>query len=62
MDIDDKIEQLEDAIASGARKIVTRSNGVHTEIEYQSTSQMETALARLKARRSGKSRIILAAL
>lgn len=62
MDIDQKIEELENAIASGVKRVVTKSNGVTTEVEYQSTSQMEQALARLKARRNKASRIILAEL
>ena len=60
MTIDQQIDELEEAIASGARKVVSQSNGVRTEIEYQTTDQMQRALVSLKARRSKKSRTILA--
>ena len=60
MTIEEKIAALEEAIASGVRKVVTQSNGVRTEIEYQSTDQMERALAKLKAQQNKGPRIILA--
>ncbi len=60
MDIDERIAALEEAIGSGVRKIVTQTNGVRTEIEYQSMSEMQQALDRLVAQRSRKSRVILA--
>ncbi|MFP9138707.1 phage head-tail joining protein [Devosia sp. XGJD_8] len=61
MTIDEQIASLEEAIAAGVRKIVTQSQGVRTEIEYQSTDQMERALAKLKARKAGGPRTNLVA-
>ena len=60
MDIDEQIAALEEAIGSGVRKVVTQSNGVRTEIEYQSLDAMQTALDRLKSRQSKAPRMILA--
>ena len=60
MTIDEQIAALEEAIGSGVRRVVTQSNGVRTEIEYQSLDAMRSALADLKARRSLAPRIILA--
>ena len=60
MDIDEQIAALEEAIGSGVRKVVTQSNGVRTEIEYQSLEAMQTALDRLKSRQSKAPRMILA--
>lgn len=59
-EIEQQIADLEAAIASGVRKVVTQSNGVRTEVEYQSTQQMQLALAGLKGRLPRKSRTILA--
>lgn len=60
MTIDEQIAALEEAIGSGVRRVVTQSNGVRTEIEYQSLDAMQSALANLKARQSKTSRTILA--
>lgn len=61
MTIDEQIASLEEAIAAGVRKIVTQSQGVRTEIEYQSSAEMDRALARLRARKAGGPRTILVA-
>ena len=61
MSIDEQIASLEEAIALGARRVVTQSQGVRTEVEYQSISQMQAALDRLKARKAGGSRTSLVA-
>jgi hypothetical protein len=59
--IEQQIADLEAAIASGVRRVVTQSNGVRTEVEYQSTEQMERALVNLRGRLgSHKPRTILA--
>lgn len=60
MTIEERIAALEEAIASGVRRVVTQSNGVRTEVEYQSLDQMERALDRLKAQQGKGPRIILA--
>lgn len=60
MTIDEQIAALEEAIGSGVRRVVTQSNGVRTEIEYQSLDAMQTALANLKARQSKTPLTILA--
>lgn len=59
MTIDEQIAALEEAIGSGVRRVVTQSNGVRTEIEYQSLDAMRSALANLKARHSKAPRTIL---
>lgn len=59
--IDDQIAALEAAIASGVSKVVTQSQGVRTEVEYQSISQMQKAVDRLKARKVGGPRTSLVA-
>jgi len=61
MSIDDQIASLEEAIASGVRRVVTQSQGVRTEVEYQTMAEMEKALARLKAKKAGGPRTILVA-
>lgn len=61
MTIEEQIAALEEAIGTGARRVVTQSNGVRTEIEYQSLDAMQRALANLKARQSKAPRTILAA-
>ena len=61
MDIDQMIAELEVAIASGAKRIVSQSNGVKTEIEYQSSAEMRTTLANLKAQKNKRPRTILVA-
>lgn len=57
--LDEQIAELQQAIASGVRRVTTQSNGVKTEVEYQSTKDMQAALDRLIARRSGRSKTIL---
>lgn len=59
---DDQIDALEEAILTGARKVVFHSGGTRREVEYHSLKDMREALAALKASRGGQSRIILAAL
>ena len=60
--IDDQIAALEDAILTGAKKVVFHSGGTRREVEYHSLKDMREALADLRSRRQGRSRIILAAL
>lgn len=60
MSIEDQIAALEEAISTGARRVVTQSNGVRTEIEYHSLKDMQERLDNLKARQSNKPRTILA--
>lgn len=61
MTIDDQIAALEEAIATGVRRVKTQSQGVTSEVEYQSTSQMQAAVDRLKARKAGRPRTSLVA-
>lgn len=60
MTIEDRIAALEEAIGSGVRRVVTQSNGVRTEIEYQSMADMRAALADLKAQQNSRPRTFLA--
>lgn len=60
--IDDQISALEEAVAMGAKKITFHSGGTRREVEYHSLKDMRDALAALKSRQSGGSRMILAAL
>ena len=60
MTIEERIAALEEAIGSGVRRVVTQSNGVRTEVEYQSLDAMRSALADLKAQQSKTPRTILA--
>jgi endonuclease IV len=60
--LDDQIDALEEAILTGARKVIFHSGGTRREVEYHSLKDMREALAALKARRGGPSRVILAAL
>jgi len=60
--IDDQITALEEAVAMGAKKIIFHSGGTRREVEYHSLKEMREALASLQSRRSGGSRMILAAL
>ncbi|MCM2434141.1 phage head-tail joining protein [Agrobacterium rosae] len=60
--IDDQISALEEAIAMGAKKVTFHSGGTRREVEYHSLKDMREALANLKSRQSGGSRMILAAL
>ncbi|MET0170914.1 hypothetical protein CPJ18_01900 [Agrobacterium rosae] len=60
--IDDQISALEEAVAMGAKKVTFHSGGTRREVEYHSLKDMREALANLKSRQSGGSRMILAAL
>jgi len=60
--IDDQIAALEDAILTGAKKVVFHSGGTRREVEYHSLKDIREALADLRSRKQGRSRIILAAL
>lgn len=60
--IDSKIEALEEAIESGARKITFRSGGTLREVEYRNMAEMISALARLQAKKSPPRRVTLVAL
>ncbi|KIQ02226.1 hypothetical protein RU07_12325 [Agrobacterium tumefaciens] len=60
--IDDQISALEEAVAMGAKKVTFHSGGTRREVEYHSLKDMREALASLKSRQSGGSRMILAAL
>ncbi|WP_421424122.1 phage head-tail joining protein [Agrobacterium rosae] len=60
--IDDQISALEEAIAMGAKKVTFHSGGTRREVEYHSLRDMREALANLKSRQCGGSRMILAAL
>jgi len=60
--IDEQIAALEDAIATGAKKVIFHSGGTRREVEYHSLKDVREALADLRMRKSGRSRTILAAL
>ncbi len=60
--IDDQITALEEAVAMGAKKVTFHSGGTRREVEYHSLKEMREALAALKSRQSGGSRMVLAAL
>lgn len=45
----ERIATLEEAIATGARRVVTRTAGATQETEFHSLKEMEASLARLKA-------------
>jgi hypothetical protein len=45
----ERIATLEEAIATGARRVVTRTAGATQETEFHSLKDMEATLARLKA-------------
>ncbi|HWT62370.1 hypothetical protein F9K97_03270 [Brucella anthropi] len=60
--IDEQIAALEDAIATGAKKVIFHSGGTRREVEYHSLKDVREALNDLRARKSGRSRTILAAL
>ena len=58
----ERIATLEDAIASGEKRVVFHSGGTRREVEYQSIRDMLAAVDRLKAMQTpGKSRIIFSA-
>ena len=59
----ERIATLEEAIALGARRVVTKTAGTTEETEFHSLKEMREALADLKAQqanRLGRSRVILA--
>lgn len=60
--IDDQIAALEEAIATGAKKVIFHSGGTRREVEYHSLKDVRETLADLRMRKSGRSRTILAAL
>lgn len=60
--IDDQIAALEEAIATGAKKVIFHSGGTRREVEYHSLKDVREILADLRMRKSGRSRTILAAL
>jgi hypothetical protein len=55
-----QIAAIEEALATGARRILFRSGGTQREIEYHSVAEMIKALEWLKAQTSTKSRVTLA--
>lgn len=61
--LDERIAQLEEALATGARRVVTRSAGQTQETEFHSMKEMRDYLAALKAEKAGqtpgRSRMIL---
>ena len=59
--LDTQIANLEDAIAQGTKRVVFISGGSRREVEYHSLKEMREALAALQAKKSGRSRIVLAA-
>lgn len=61
MSLDEQIAELEEVLSSGVSKVVTKSQGVHTEAEYQSMDQMQRRLDKLKAQRARRSRTCLVA-
>ncbi|KAB2783698.1 MULTISPECIES: phage head-tail joining protein [Brucella] len=60
--IDDQIAALEEAILTGAKKVIFHSGGTRREVEYHSLKDMRETLADLRARKSRGPRTILAAL
>lgn len=60
--LDQRIDELEALIDSGTRRNMFREGGTHREVEMQSMKDMRERLAELKLQRSGKSRVIRAAL
>ena len=52
-DIDDNIAALREAMASGALKVRTKTEGVEKEIWYRSYAEMRQALADLVEQRDG---------
>ncbi|WDQ98178.1 hypothetical protein PSC71_13165 [Devosia sp. J2-20] len=61
MSIDDQIAELEEILSSGVSKVVTQSQGVRTEAEYQSMDAMQRRLDKLKAQKARRSRTSLVA-
>jgi hypothetical protein len=60
--IDDQIAAIEEAVATGAKRVVFTSGGTRREVEYDSLKMMLDALERLKAQKSPRRRITLASL
>lgn len=60
--VDDQIAALEEAIATGAKKVTFRSGGTLREVEYRSLSDMNQALASLKAKSKPRRRVTLASM
>ena len=58
--IDDEIAAIREAIAIGARKIVTQTNGVRNEVEYPSFKDLKDRLDFLEGQSKPKRRVILA--
>lgn len=52
MTIDEQIAAIEEAIASGAKRVRFRSNGVEKEVEYQSVDQMKKAVDFLEVKKA----------
>lgn len=57
-----QIAALEEALASGAKRITFMSGGTRREVEYHSLKDMMDALDRFKAMQKPRSRITLVAL
>jgi hypothetical protein len=51
--IDEQIAALEEAIATGVRKVVTQTNGVRKEVEYPSFADMKARLNWLYRKKNG---------
>lgn len=51
-EIADQIAALQEAMASGALEIETRTNGVYKRVKYQSYADMRRALSDLLARQT----------
>lgn len=62
MTIADEIAAIREAIASGARKIRTKTNGVEREVEYPSFDDLKKRLDYLQSLNAGagRSRVSLA--
>ncbi|WP_336801797.1 phage head-tail joining protein [Kaistia sp. MMO-174] len=62
MSIADEIAAIREAIASGARKIRTKTNGVEREVEYPSFDDLKKRLEYLEGLNAGagRSRVSLA--
>ncbi len=55
MTLSERIAALEEAIASGARRVLFRSGGTQREVEYHSLKDMRNELARLREELNGTS-------
>lgn len=54
MTIDEQIAALREAIASGAKRVRSTTNGVTKEVEYRSFADMMNALSVLEAQRDAR--------